>query len=197
MVYIFIRGRGCNHTLTVYSKDNAGNSSVATTVNFTVTLPPDNTNPTVIISSPSSGASIEASAVSIAGTSTDPGTDPSGVKEVWYKLDNTSWQQASGTTSWSATISGVSNGSRTLSVYAVDNKTNYSVTNTVSFTLYLYQYNLFPILLGVFFSHSQQIRIIAITVVLLDFLGTRSEQRFRRSFLLDIAWLHIPDYGLL
>ena len=132
-----------SHTITVYAKDNAGNRSTDATVSFTVTLPPDTTAPTVAITVPASGADIVASSLAIAGTATDPGTDPSGVKAVWYKLDNTDWQQATGTTGWSASISGVSNGSRTLSVYAVDNKTNYSSTNTVSFT-YTYTNTVYP-----------------------------------------------------
>ena len=123
-----------SHTITVYAKDNAGNSSSSVSVSFTLTLPPDTTAPTLSILNPTNGASILASSVVINGTASDPGTDASGVGEVWFKLDNTSWQVASGTTSWSYTITGVSNGSRTLSVYVMDNKSNCSATNTVSFT---------------------------------------------------------------
>ena len=70
----------------------------------------------------------------VSGTAADPGTEPSGVSQVWVKLDNTLWQLASGTTSWSCNITNVTDGSRTISVYAVDGKGNTSTTQTVTIT---------------------------------------------------------------
>lgn len=135
------------HTVYVYAIDNAGNISTTVNVGFTVTLPVDTTNPTVAISTPTVDQSITGTAVTVTGTATDPGTDPSGVKEVWVKLDTTSWVKASGTTSWSYTFTSPADGSRTLSVYAVDNKDNNSTTATRNFT-FTYAASAYPYIVG-------------------------------------------------
>lgn len=135
------------HTVYVYAIDNAGNISTTASVGFTVTLPVDTTNPTVTISTPTVDQSITGTAVTVTGTATDPGTDPSGVKEVWVKLDTTGWFKASGTTSWSYTFNSPADGSRTLSVYAVDNKDNNSTTATRNFT-FTYAASAYPYIVG-------------------------------------------------
>ena len=125
-----------SHTIEVYSKDSVGNVSTTATVSCTSALPPDNTAPTVSISSPTSGQSITSASttVTVSGTAADSGTDASGVSKVYVKLDSGSWQVASGTSNWSAAVSNVSDGSRTVYAYSEDAKGNCSTTNSVTFT---------------------------------------------------------------
>ena len=123
-----------SHTIYAWSVDNSGNCSSTNSVSVTVTLPPDTTNPTVSITSPVSGASVSAGSLVVSGTAADAGTEPSGVAEVWVRVDSGSWTLATGTTSWSCTFTNVSDGSRTISVYSRDAKGNDSATDSVTVT---------------------------------------------------------------
>lgn len=102
-------------------------------ITWTDGTPPENDPPTVAITSP--GASVNAFTLSMAGTAADSGTDASGVKEVWVKLDSGSYVKASGTTSWSYDFGSVTAGSHTVYAFSKDNAGNYSSTNSVSTTV--------------------------------------------------------------
>ena len=76
--------------------------------------------PTVVISSPANNASLTSSTVAVSGTAADPGVGASGVKEVWVKLDSGTAVKATGTTSWSVSLSGLSDGAHTITAYSVE-----------------------------------------------------------------------------
>jgi len=131
------------HTITAYSKDNSGNDSTLATVSVTVTLPPDTTNPTVNIAEPTVGEHVQAGSLKVSGTAADPGTEPSGVSQVWVRVDSGSWMQATGAETWTINITNVADGSRTVSVYSIDRKGNISTTQSVAFT-YTYVSSPYP-----------------------------------------------------
>ncbi|MCS7299013.1 MAG: hypothetical protein RMJ37_03490, partial [Spirochaetia bacterium] len=63
------------------------------------------------------------------------------IKEVWMRLGNSGvFGKASGTSSWSSNLSGLSEGTNTVYVYAVDNAGNTSSTQSVSFIVVLRVY---------------------------------------------------------
>jgi hypothetical protein len=87
----------------------------------------DKTPPTVAITSPKAGADVTNSNVLVQGTA----RDNVGVASVFYRLENadrvTDWQLATGTASWSATVTGLIPGTNTVQVEAYDTSTNRSV----------------------------------------------------------------------
>lgn len=108
--------------LTVIDNDGAGN-----TASQTITVL--NQQPIVVITSPSSGATVK-NTVMVTGTSNDP--DGSIVK-VEIKIDNGNWQTVSGTTSWTYpwNTKNVPNGQHTISVRSYDG-TDYSNVESVT-----------------------------------------------------------------
>ncbi len=90
---------------------------------------PDTTKPTVAITSPASGATIESTTVTIAGTA----SDDIAVQKVELSTDDTNWILASGTTSWSGTVT-LSNGPNTIYARATDTSGN-TMTASVAVTL--------------------------------------------------------------
>lgn len=116
-----------SHTVTVYAYDAAGNSAYDT-VSFTVdTYVPDTTDPTISITSPSNGATITTTSVTVYWS----GSDNVGIDHYTYKLDSGSTYS---TTSTSKTFTGLSETSHTVTVYAYDAAGN-SDYDTVSFTV--------------------------------------------------------------
>jgi hypothetical protein len=89
----------------------------------------DTTAPNVAISSPAVG-STTASSLTVVGTS----SDNVGVTAVSLQLDGGAWQPATGTTSWSVALSGISAGSHTVTARATDAAGNARAT-TNSFTV--------------------------------------------------------------
>jgi hypothetical protein len=89
--------------------------------------PPDVQKPTIRISAPANGARLSNSVAMVRGTATDNAR----VAAVWYQLDAGVWQQASGTTNWTAEPI-LSAGSNMFQVYAVDAAGNRSLTNRLS-----------------------------------------------------------------
>jgi hypothetical protein len=89
----------------------------------------DSAAPGVSITSPSSGATTNAS-LTVVGTA----SDNVGVAGVSVQVDGGSWQAASGTTSWSVALSGLAAGSHTVAARATDAAGN-SGTTSVSFTV--------------------------------------------------------------
>jgi len=109
------------------------NAPITELANFV--LIPDTTPPTVSISSPTSGQTFTTSPVTVSGTATDPGTPSTGVSLVQVQVNGTggTWQPASGTTSWNASVS-LSLGGNTIYVRSQDGAGNYSTIASVSVT---------------------------------------------------------------
>ena len=97
----------------------------------------DTKAPTAKITSPKSGSKVNASTVTVTGTA----TDNLGISLVQYRLENAAgtndYQDATGTTSWAATIAGLIPGPNTIRVRAFDTSENQSpdATSTVSFVV--------------------------------------------------------------
>jgi hypothetical protein len=106
------------HTLTARATDGAGNSST-TSVNVSVLN--DTAAPTVAFSAPSAGATVSGT-VAVSGSA----SDNVAVAKVELSLDGGAYQPASGTTSWSYSLStsGLTNASHTLTVRATDSSGN-------------------------------------------------------------------------
>jgi subtilase family serine protease len=75
----------------------------------------DSVKPTITIDSPLKGATSGSSSIKEKGSA----SDNSGVAKVEVKVNDGEWQQASGTTSWSATVS-LSEGANTITAKATD-----------------------------------------------------------------------------
>jgi len=100
-----------------------GESGTAT---FTVRFVQDKIPPKVAITSPAAGADVASSSVLVQGTA----SDNVAVAAVYYQLVNANgtnaWQLATGTNSWSATVTGLIPGPNTVRVEAYDTSTNVS-----------------------------------------------------------------------
>ena len=83
------------NTIFARATDTAGNTA---TVSVAVTV--DTANPTVAITSPADGADLASSSVTVSGTASDDG----GVDKVELSADGTTYFLATGTTSWSGTL---------------------------------------------------------------------------------------------
>jgi uncharacterized repeat protein (TIGR02543 family) len=87
---------------------------------------PDKTPPTVTIKSPTSGVDVTNSTIQVTGTA----SDNVAVASVYYQLENANgsnaWQLATGTDTWSATVTNLIPGPNTVRVEAYDTSTNVS-----------------------------------------------------------------------
>jgi hypothetical protein len=117
-----------SNTIRVYAVDNSNNVSTTNTVSFVVG---DTNKPAVIIVTPTNGQVFYDTTITVSGTASDVG---SGLKEVWLSVNGGSYGKVDGTTNWSTNVV-VDYGNNTISVYAVDNLNNVSVTNIVSFVV--------------------------------------------------------------
>lgn len=88
--------------------------------------------PTVSITSPADGSSTTNVNVAVSGTAADTG---SSVQSVYLNLDGGTYRKVTGTASWSTNLTGLSIGTHTNKVYAVDTAGNSSATNTAIFTV--------------------------------------------------------------
>lgn len=104
----------------------AGKTSGGTTTCTRKCPTTDTTAPTVAISSPAGGSTVT-STVSIAGTAADNAS----LARVEVRLDGGSWVAATGTSSWSSSLSGLAAGSHTISARATDTSGN-AATATVT-----------------------------------------------------------------
>jgi len=106
-------------TNTIYAKatDTSGNTEEKS-ITITYKLP-DSTSPIISISSPSNGQTITASTITVSGTA----SDNVGVSKVEIKVNDGSWQLASGTNSWSKKVT-LSSGTNTIYAKATDTSGN-------------------------------------------------------------------------
>jgi len=114
----FVLGTSTNLTFTM----SQGLSLTATFVQATA--------PSLTIVSPANGqviTNLYSASTTITGTATNNAT----VTSVWYQVNSGAWQQASGTTNWSANFSPAFNVSSVLNAYAINNFGYVSTTNTV------------------------------------------------------------------
>jgi hypothetical protein len=128
-----------NETFTV-SLSGASGASLGSPTSTTVTIidnetPPDTTPPTVLINHPTGGQTFTALPITVDGTANDPGSPSTGVSLVQVQVNGTggTWQTASGTTSWSASVSLIS-GANTIYVRSQDGAGNYSTISPVNVT---------------------------------------------------------------
>lgn len=118
-----------SHTLTAKATDAVPLTGTSSPVTVTVNAAPpaDTTAPTVSLTAPTNGATVKGATVGITATATD-NTGGSGMKQVVFKLDNTT-TLATDTTSpysvnWDSTT--VGDGPHTLTAIASDNAGNTS-----------------------------------------------------------------------
>jgi len=102
-------------------------SSFGATINY---IPPDNP-PTVNITSPADGSSTSSSTITVQGTAT--ASDDHQVTLVEVRINSGNWQTASGTTSWSKSVT-LSQGPNTIEARAQDNASQYSPIASIQVT---------------------------------------------------------------
>jgi hypothetical protein len=124
------------HTIAARAVDGAGNTkSVSRLVSFSNTPAapaPDTSAPTVSISSPASGATVDG-VITVAGSA----SDNVGVARVEVSVDGGAWAAANGTSSWSRSVdtSGWAAGSaHTIAARSIDTAGNVSSAATASVT---------------------------------------------------------------
>jgi Bacterial Ig domain len=117
------------HTLRAIARDAAGNSTTSATVTVTV---PDTTQPTVSVTSPANGATVQGTVTLSAAAS-----DNVGVAGVQFRLDGTSFGAEDTTAPYSVAWNSTSspNGSHTIAAVARDAAGNSRVSATVTVTL--------------------------------------------------------------
>lgn len=98
-------------------------------ISATPTVPPDTTNPTVVIASPVSGTTLASTTVTVSGTA----SDDVGVQKVELSTDGSTWILAQGTTSWSGSLT-LHEGVNTIYVRVTDTAGN-PATETISVTV--------------------------------------------------------------
>jgi hypothetical protein len=119
------------HVWTARAYDAAGNVSTSSPVTLTVGI--DVTPPTVAISSPSNGANVAISTVTVSGTATDPGSPSSGLNSIEVRVNGGGWQTASGTANWSRSVS-LLPCSNTIDARSLDKAGNYSSIVSIGVT---------------------------------------------------------------
>ncbi|MFZ3382604.1 MAG: NosD domain-containing protein [Candidatus Methanoperedens sp.] len=87
---------------------------------------PDTTNPTVVILSPANNTILNTSSINIIGNSSDT---RSGIQKVEVQIDERAFDIATGTISWTYSISSLSDGLHRITARATDNATNIATTS--------------------------------------------------------------------
>jgi hypothetical protein len=116
------------HSGTVYSVD-VQNFVGDTNVTAILTTFPETFAPTLSIVTPLPGQRITNAPINLTGHASDNVR----VQSVWYQVNNGAWTPASGTSNWSASVSGLIAGTNVVAAYALDSSGNYSPTKRVSF----------------------------------------------------------------
>ena len=89
-----------------------------------VTPPTDTTNPTISITSPAEGSNLASTSVTVSGTA----SDDVAVEEVELSTDGTNWVLATGTASWSGTLTLIE-GQNNIYAMATDSAGNTAIVN--------------------------------------------------------------------
>ncbi|MCH8745721.1 MAG: hypothetical protein IIB31_08750, partial [Chloroflexi bacterium] len=109
------------NTVTARATDTAGNfTDTVITVTYN---PADTTPPTVSITSPADGAVLTAGSVTVTGAA----SDDTGLSQVELRVGTGAWQQATGTSSWSAPVT-LTPGVNTVTARATDTAGNFTDT---------------------------------------------------------------------
>ncbi|MCX7882861.1 MAG: alpha-amylase family glycosyl hydrolase [Brevinematales bacterium] len=110
-----------SHTLSIYALDTASNTSLTNVLSFTAVVG----MPSVIITTPPVDMLTNVSSLLCQGTASVASAT---ISQVRVRVNNGTWQNATGSTSWSSPIS-LSEGTNTIEVSAISsaNKTNTSV----------------------------------------------------------------------
>ncbi len=120
---------GVTYYYQVSAVNGAGEGQRSSEVSTMPAPPPDTTKPTVVIVSPTSGATVTSATLTVNGTA----SDNVAVQKVDLSMDGTNWVTATGTTSWSATVT-LQEGSNTIYVRVTDTSGN---TQTKTITVIL------------------------------------------------------------
>ncbi len=128
----FTAADGGPHIWTARAYDGAGNVSTSSPVTLTVSI--DITPPTVGISTPTNEQFLATSTLTVTGTATDPGPSASGISVVEVRLNGGSWTNATGTTSWTRSVT-LSPCANTIEARSRDKAGNYSsiASNSVTY----------------------------------------------------------------
>jgi len=95
-------------------------------VTATPAASPDTTLPTIAITSPTTGATLTSTTVTVRGTA----SDNVAIEKVEVSLDGTTWVLATGTTSWSASLT-LREGANTITARATDTSGNMATASVV------------------------------------------------------------------
>jgi hypothetical protein len=121
-----------NYTIIVGVKDNYGGSTFKSISLLISKDPNSNQKATLVITSPENNVVIEYSQTFLIFSGTSQDFDGS-VIQIEYRIDNGSWQVASGTDTWNFTLTDISVGQHTVDVHAIDDlelegdNVNYSI----------------------------------------------------------------------
>ena len=117
------------NTIHARANDTSGNSREVYTddVSYVVGGSEDTTPPTTSIDSPSDGDTFTTATITVSGTA----SDNEGVSKVEVKVGSGDWEDASGTTSWSKTMTMIQ-GINMIDVRAIDDTGNPSETASIT-----------------------------------------------------------------
>ncbi len=118
---------GVTYYYEVSAVNTAGEGPKSTEVHATPTAPADTTPPSITIVSPGNGTTVSSTAVTVTGTA----SDDVAVQKVELSTDGTNWVAATGTTSWSGSLT-LTTGTNTVHARATDTSGN---TKTVWITV--------------------------------------------------------------
>jgi hypothetical protein len=118
------------YTIPVSVSDSGTGTYNTSPAKFTLTVnPKDTTAPTISITSPNDGDTVNTNSFTVKGTASDSG----GVKTVEVKIDSGSYSTATGTETWSFDVSNYPEGTHTITAKATDNNGN-SDTKSIQVT---------------------------------------------------------------
>ncbi|HYM40391.1 MAG TPA: kelch repeat-containing protein [Thermoplasmata archaeon] len=115
---------GTTYYYEVSALNAAGEGARSSEVHATPTAPPDTTPPSVAIASPINDSVLTGTSVTVTGSA----TDDVAVAKVELSTDGTTWILASGTTSWSGTVT-LASGANTIYVRATDTSGNVKIVS--------------------------------------------------------------------
>ena len=119
------------HPWTARAYDAAGNVSTSAPITLTISI--DINAPAMTISSPINGANFTTSATTVSGTASDSVLPSSGISLVEVRVNGSAWQSASGTASWSHSVT-LTPCANTIEARSLDKAGNYSTNAIVSVT---------------------------------------------------------------